>query len=216
MRVTLAGDRRTRVVGWLKLVLPLAAIALLSTLFLVSERVDPDRALPFAQVDVQALAREPRVDMPRYAGMTEDGAALELTADEVRSDPMAERRLTARALVATVETPDGAVNRIYADEGVIDRSTRKLHLAGNVRLLTGTGYEVQSDALWARLDQTHLESPGPVVSEAPDARIEAGAMQLTLVPQAETPAAGGGAAADSYVLVFTGGVRMLYTPEVKR
>ena len=34
-------DRHTRVVGWLKVALPLAALAILSTLFLVARRIDP-------------------------------------------------------------------------------------------------------------------------------------------------------------------------------
>jgi len=199
-------DRRARVVGWLKLVMPLAAIGLLSTLFLVSNRVDPSRALPFAQVDVEALAREPRIDMPSYAGMTVDGAALMVTARDVRSDPMAERRLTARDLVATVETPDGALNRVFANEGEIDRPSEMLRLSGDVRLVAHAGYVVASEALVARLDRTHLESPGPVTGEMPGGHIAAGGMLLSLEqPQGE---AGDG----QYVLVFTRGVRMLYTP----
>lgn len=200
-------DSRTRIVGWLKLTLPMAAIGLLSTLFLVSERVDPSRALPFAQVDVEALAREPRIDMPRYAGMTEDGAALSVTARDVRSDPMGETRLTARDLVAVVETPDGATNQVTADLGEIDRTDDALRLAGNVRLTTGAGYVVSTEALVARLDRTHLESPGPVTTQITGGSLDAGTMRLTL-----DPAGAGSASAGGYVLVFSDGVRMLYTP----
>jgi lipopolysaccharide export system protein LptC len=35
-------DSRTRVVTWLKLVLPLVALGLLSTLFLLARTTDPD------------------------------------------------------------------------------------------------------------------------------------------------------------------------------
>ena len=38
-------DTHTRVVGWLKVALPLAALAILSTLFLVARRIDPEAAL---------------------------------------------------------------------------------------------------------------------------------------------------------------------------
>jgi lipopolysaccharide export system protein LptC len=77
-------DRHSRVVGWLKVALPLAALAILSTLFLLSDRIDPEDALPYAEVDVEELAREPRMTAPTYAGMTTDGAALSLTAVEAR------------------------------------------------------------------------------------------------------------------------------------
>lgn len=202
-------DRRARIVGWLKLVLPMAAIGLLSTLFLVSNRVDPSRALPFARVDVEALAREPRIDMPRYAGMTEDGAALSVTARDVRSDPLGERRLTARDLVALVETPDGQTNEVTADIGEIDREEDALRLAGNVRMTTAAGYVVATEALFARLDRTHMESPGPVTTQIPGGSLDAGAMRLTLDPAGGLPAT---PEAGSYVLVFSDGVRMLYTP----
>ncbi|MGB3251218.1 MAG: hypothetical protein WBB13_18855, partial [Tabrizicola sp.] len=69
-------DRHTRLVGWLKVALPLTALAILSTLFLVARRIDPEAALPYAEVDVEDLAREPRMTAPTYAGTTEDGAAL--------------------------------------------------------------------------------------------------------------------------------------------
>ena len=57
-------DRHTRVVGWLKLALPLAALVILSTLFLVADRIDPEDALPYAKVDVEGLARAPRMTAP--------------------------------------------------------------------------------------------------------------------------------------------------------
>lgn len=205
--MVVVSDRRATVVGWLKLILPLAAIGLLSTLFLVSERIDPSRAFTFAQVDVEALAREQRIDMPRYAGMTEDGAALMITARDVRSDPLAERRIAARELIVVIETPDGAQNRILADFGQIDRGEDALRLSGNVSMTTAAGYVVESEALFARLDRTYLESPSAVTTQMPGAMLDAGAMRLTLEPAAGEPG--------KYVLVFTGGVRMLYAPELK-
>ena len=79
-------DRHTRLVGWLKVILPLTALAILSTLFLVARRVDPEAALPYAEVDVEDLAREPRMTAPTYAGTTEDGAALTLSASDPGDD----------------------------------------------------------------------------------------------------------------------------------
>ena len=50
-------DRHTRLVGWLKVALPLTALAILSTLFLVARRIDPEAALPYAEVDVRFSER---------------------------------------------------------------------------------------------------------------------------------------------------------------
>ena len=60
----MVADRHTQVVGWLKVALPLLALAVLATLFLLSDRIDPDAALPYAEVDVAERAREPRMTAP--------------------------------------------------------------------------------------------------------------------------------------------------------
>ena len=78
------GDTHSRLVGWLKLALPLAALVILSTLFLIADRIDPEAAIPYANVDVEDLARDPRMTTPSYAGLTSDGSALTLTADVQR------------------------------------------------------------------------------------------------------------------------------------
>lgn len=82
----MATDRHTQIVGWLKVTLPLMALAILATLFLLADRIDPEAALPYAEVDVEGLAREPRMTAPTYAGTTSDGAALTLSANEARPD----------------------------------------------------------------------------------------------------------------------------------
>ena len=68
---------RTRVVRWLRVLLPLAALAMLSTLFLFSRGGDSESQIPYADVDAQAMARDPRLVSPEYAGVTDDGAALQ-------------------------------------------------------------------------------------------------------------------------------------------
>ena len=57
-------DGWSRLVAALKVLLPLAALAILSTLFLVSNRINPEDALPYADVDVEARLREPRITAP--------------------------------------------------------------------------------------------------------------------------------------------------------
>ena len=61
-------DRHTRIVGWLKIGLPLAALAILSTLFLLSRRIEPADDLPFAQVELEDRAR--RQQIPHDARVT--------------------------------------------------------------------------------------------------------------------------------------------------
>lgn len=194
-------DRHTRLVGWLKVALPLTALAILSTLFLVARRIDPEAALPYAEVDVEDLAREPRMTAPTYAGTTADGSALTLTADEAR--PGSEGVSTqAAGLRLELATPDGGRTDLLAASAVMDDASRQVLLSGGVVVTTSTGYRLETAELVAKLDRTGLESRSPVVATGPAGEIRADGMVLG--QDIRTPG--------SYVLVFKGGVRLVYQP----
>ncbi|MDX5349272.1 MAG: LPS export ABC transporter periplasmic protein LptC [Paracoccaceae bacterium] len=194
-------DTHTRVVGWLKVILPLAALAILSTLFLVADRIDPDDALPYAEVDVEDLAREPRMTAPSYAGTTSDGASVTLTAEEARPEA-AEKPAEARGLRLELDTPDGARTELRAATAVVDDATRQVVLSGGVNVTTSSGYVLETPEVAARLDRSGLESRGEVRAKGPAGEIVAGGM--TLGQDNRTPG--------TYLLVFTQGVRLVYLP----
>jgi lipopolysaccharide export system protein LptC len=197
----MAADRHTRVVGWLKVALPLLALAILATLFLLSDQIDPEDALPYAEVDVVDRAREPRMTAPIYAGTTSDGASLTLKADEARP-ATAEAPALAQELVLDLTTPDGGRTDLRAAAAEIDRAQQRLVLSGGVTVTTDTGYRLDTAEVLARLDRSGLESRGAVTATGPVGELEAGRMVLTQDPQAP----------GSYVLVFNRGVRLIYRP----
>ncbi len=57
--------------------MPLAALAILSTLFLVARTIDPSDAIKFTDLDVEDRLRDPRMTAPTYAGVTSDGAVTD-------------------------------------------------------------------------------------------------------------------------------------------
>jgi lipopolysaccharide export system protein LptC len=196
-----ATDRHTRVVGWLKVALPLLALAILSTLFLVADRIDPEDALPYAKVDVEGLARDPRMTAPSYAGTTSDGAALTLTAEEaVPGGPDDPAR--ASGLRLDLKTPDGGTTELRAAQALVDQSARQLVLSGGVTMTTSTGYRLETAEVVAELDRSGLESRGEVVATGPAGEIRADGMSLRQDNQT----------AGTYLLVFNGGVRLVYRP----
>lgn len=201
----MAVDRHTRVVGWLKVTLPLLALAILATLFLLADRIDPDAALPYAEVDVEGLAREPRMTAPTYAGTTSDGAALTLSADEAR--PATDgTQAGALGLRLQLDTPDGAATSLTAATAVLDEAAREIRLAGGVVVTTSTGYRIETAELDAKLDRSGLQTQTPITATGPAGKLSAGGM--TLGQDNRTPAQAPGA----YLLVFNGGVRLIYQP----
>lgn len=194
-------NRHSRLVALAKVMLPLAALALLSTLFLVSEKVDPSMASLYADVDVDELAREPRIGSPQYAGMTEDGAAMMVHAKAAVPDP-GNTGASAQDVVAKIETQTGLVADITARTGRIDPSEGMVRLNGGVAMQTSTGYRMHTEDMQLATDRSQVVAPGPVHAESPFGVIDAGAMELSR-PSADAP----------YDLVFKGGVKLVYQPK---
>lgn len=197
----MADNLHSTVVAWLKVILPLAALGILSTLFLVARTIDPEDALPFAEVDIEDRLREPRLTMPTWAGVTEDGAALSVTADEARPGAGPDSPAQAQRIAAQLDMPDGGTAQVRAASGSLDTEAGLLSLAGNVVVSTSDGYRIETEAMTARLDRTRLESAAAVTAEGPLGRLAAGSMEMT---RAEGE--------PGYLLRFAGGVKLVYQP----
>jgi lipopolysaccharide export system protein LptC len=200
--VALTDSAHSRVVGALRVLLPLAALALLSTLFLLARGRDPDAALPYAQVDIAQMLRDPRLTAPTYSGLTREGDEVIFSA--ATAHPGGTDRIGARAAepVLRLIGADGSETRAEAREARIDPGAQLLVLTGEVALQSATGIQLRSDALHIRLDRSRMDSPGPVIAEGPQGRIEAGGFTLTR-----------GAEPGQEVVVFNGGVKLLYTAQ---
>lgn len=196
----------SRFVAWAKIVLPLAALALLSTVFLLARNIDPTQAIPFAEIDVEELAREQRISAPNYAGVTEDGAAISVTASTARPDPDSPDRVDATDLEAELITATGARYQLSSQRGEIDSGADMAYLQGGVVVTTSSGYRITSDAMSTSLSRTLLESEGPVQADGPAGRLDAGSMSLAPLPDAE------GDDSANHLLVFNKGVKLVYTP----
>ena len=193
----------SRLVSWLKILLPLLALAILSTLFMVSRSINPDAAIPYAEVDVEELAREPRLTAAEYSGVTSDGAAVTITATSARPDQTDSGGVTAEGLQATMNMPGGLTTDLAAENGVIDTTADTLTLEGAVQLNTSTGYALRTGRVISALGRTEVIADGPVTTDAPYGTLQSGGLVLR---PAEGDAAG-------YVLVFNDGVKLVYQPE---
>ncbi|MDN5785776.1 hypothetical protein [Pseudorhodobacter sp.] len=190
-------------VAWLKVLLPLLALAILSTLFLVSRTIDPSDAIPFARVDIDDRIREPRLTQPTWAGVTDDGSALTIAAADARPQQSGAIGASASQVVAELKTPDGGSASLTAARGMLDQKTGAMLMDGGVTISTSTGYHLQTDALTAKLDRTSLVSQGAVEGDAPAGHISAGQMEITQRDDGT----------GQYLLVFKNGVKLLYQPK---
>ncbi|NPD14165.1 LPS export ABC transporter periplasmic protein LptC [Xinfangfangia sp. D13-10-4-6] len=211
-------DRHSRLVGWLKVALPLSALALLSTMFLLADRIDTDAAIHYAQVDVEDLARDPRMTTPTYAGTTSDGAAITMTATAARP-ATGTRSAGASDVTVRLDMPGGGSTDIRAKEAVLDTAASQLRLTGGVGIDTSSGYHIVTDVLTAALDRSGAKSEAPVNATGPQVTLTANSFSLQRQDKAtgEQDAQPKVESADTnavtpYLLVFSGAVKLVYEP----
>ncbi len=195
-------DLHTRLIGWLKIALPLMALAILSTLFMVARTIDPEDALPYASVDVADRLREPRITAPTYAGVTTDGSALTVSADEARPGSANTGDAGATTVFAVLETPDGARSELTAATAQVDDGARLVSFAGDVTITSSAGWTVRSEEMRASMEVTDVSAPTPVTATGPGSTLTANSMRLTQNPSSP----------DQYLLVFNGAVKLIYRP----
>ncbi|KPQ06275.1 MAG: lipopolysaccharide export system permease component LptC [Rhodobacteraceae bacterium HLUCCA12] len=201
-RARTSGERYSRVIGWLKLVLPLSALALLSMVFLLASPVDPRRAIETAEIDVEDRARDPRVSGARFAGVTDDGAALRIEAETARTDPDAMLRFDVSGLSLHLDGPQGESVLAQADAGAIDRGQGVFSMDGGVQVTASPGYSLSTRRISGMLDITRIEVEGPLSGTAPVGEIHAGHLLISAKEGGD----------EGYSLVFGDGVRLIYQP----
>ncbi|QPM91396.1 hypothetical protein [Pseudooceanicola algae] len=190
----------SRLVSALKVVLPLSAVGVLSTLFLLSGNSDPVSTIPFTTIDLKDAARSERIMSPSFAGATEQGDLIAFVAES--ATPKGEQQAGAESLTATIDLVSGQQISFRADEGEIDRNADTALLTGGVTIRTSTGYLIETEALTSGLTQIRAESEGHISGEGPLGRFTAGRMNLT-----------SGAAENSAYIVFSEGIDLIYDPD---
>lgn len=190
----------SRVISWLKILLPLIALVLLSTLFLLSRSAEQVLDVPFTGgISGDGTNRE-QVSAPYYAGTTENGDMLTITASS--ASPEAGGLIRAEDLSALVRMPNGNEIALTSRKATVREGDQWAELEGGVLIESSTGYRLVTDSLGAAIDRIEAESGGPVTGEGPLGTLEAGKMRIEPLPQS-----------GDVQLLFTGGVKLVYSPQ---
>lgn len=194
-------DRYSQTIALLKVILPLVALALLSTLFLISRAVTPTASVPFADSEVQEKLTNQQVSEPFFSGISASGDEISFIAERLNSPDGSVGSSTAEEVIVQVSTVDGRQITIEANTAVVDMINDQSEMTGEVEAITSDGFRINTNQLLMKLSKLDLISPGPLAAETPVGDLEAGYMRL-FVPEGQTDAQ----------LLFTGGVKLLYVP----
>ncbi|WP_193143089.1 MULTISPECIES: LPS export ABC transporter periplasmic protein LptC [unclassified Meridianimarinicoccus] len=196
------GNTYSRLVVAGKILLPLGAIGLMSTMFLLARTPPEGEALRYADDSVSELAEQQRLGAPIHASVTEDGAEVKITAKALLPDEDLPRVTHGTDLFAELLTQDAQTYEITSRTGVMDDINMVSHLTEDVLILTSDGYRIRTDALELRSDLTYMRTLTPISADGPLGTLDAGQMEVFTDPEDDTRTR----------MLFTGGVRLVYIP----
>ena len=197
-------SRHSRMIAWLKIALPLVALGLLSTIFLLSRDSDPASRVPFSVVGIEGDVAQEQVRVPQFSGVTNTGAALRMTAQVARPSPEIPGLIEAETLNAKIEMKDGSEIDLDAPAATLSDGDDRAELKGGVTIRSSTGYTLTTQSMLTSLSRIEAESRGRVEGAGPLGTLEAGRMQIS-TPEGST----------DVHLLFTGGVKLIYLPQTE-
>jgi lipopolysaccharide export system protein LptC len=191
------GATYSQIITFSKLVLPLAALLVLSLMFLFSGRPDPNQALPLAARNADSELGQQGMTNPRFTMVTGSGRQLELIASSTEPiDPDA-NQILATNVTAEITRLTGARDQITADQAFWNSQTSDTRLTGNIVATTPEGYRLDTDELSINAASGDIIAPVAVLITSDGISLEAGQMAIT-------------GPSDHQVAHFQGGVRLLY------
>lgn len=192
-------DGYSTFVFWVKVILPIAAMFLLSTLFLFSGQVDVTKSIPYTKMNVDEIIRNQRISAPYFSSVTENGTKIRLSAAFATPDTDVPDKLLLDTLNAQLDLPTRNHIDLSANSGVIQSSTQSASLFGNVQLTDSHGNSLTTEGLILNLDSAQATSLGEITAEGPIGIIQAGGFKLHKV-------------GEGHQLVLLNGVTVVYQP----
>lgn len=192
----------SRMVAVLKVGLPLVAVGLLASLFLVQTDDRLGGNVVFSPGDVEALGSGLSITGPTFTGTTRGGDRFRFTADLVEPDAAPPKRAHITTLDGTLDLRDGPEVTLSARTGDLDVPTQRLDIAGDVVITSSDGYRMVTDKATIDLRAGAFVAGDRVVSTGPLGEITSGSLHVA-------PANSSG---EARRFSFSDGVRLVYDP----
>jgi len=195
----------SRLVAWMKVILPLAALALIAAIF-VTTRDRGDLSEIFTPEELATLGAGLRLEHPRFAGVTDRGEPFAIRAEWALPDRALPRYVDLEKPEGEIEMKDSRTVSAQAATGRLHREEKTLVLNGGVVLDSSDGYHFETEQMIFDLDAETAEAPGPVKGSGPRGTIEAGGFR------AMTGRSGSGDASAGREIWFENRVRVVFIP----
>ncbi|MFY0308332.1 LPS export ABC transporter periplasmic protein LptC [Leisingera sp. D0M16] len=194
-------DSHSRAVAYLKVLLPLAALVLMSTLFLISRGVNTEAVIPFAQKEIEDRMKGQQVTAPFFSGTTAGGDEIMVTAALARPGGDGTPAV-ASDLSADIRLAGGGRITLASETGAIHPGQDMARFTGNVTITSADGLVVETEELNTALSGLEADSPGPVRATGAIGELTAGNMRIGVKTE-------GG----PVHMLFKNGVKLIYDPQ---
>ncbi|KIC47480.1 MAG: LPS export ABC transporter periplasmic protein LptC [Ruegeria sp.] len=194
-------DRYSQMVQFFKVLLPLAAIFLLATVFLLSRSIETNGTGPFSDDAIDQRMSDQVVTLPDYKGVTRKGEEVRIEARQARQGQPGDDP-TASEIHGQYDLSNGREITMVSNEGTIRPDKGTATFVGDVVITTADGIQVTTDLLNTSLDEIRGNTPGQVDGTGPIGDFTAGRMTF------------GTEKKDGPVhILFTDGVKLIYEPQ---
>lgn len=199
-RLVSVGERYSRFVGIMKLMLPLSATVLVIIVVAwpyLNGRHD-GVPLSFAGIGV-GLDENIFMTKARYMGSDDNDQPYTLTAERMVEEDSVDNAIRLTKLEADIMLNDGTWLAMTSDTGVLYRDIKKLALEGSVSFFSDAGYEFRTKRADLYLATKRAVGDQPIEGQGPYGTLNADSFRL------EDRGA---------TIIFEGNVRMIFFPGV--
>lgn len=161
-----------------KIFLPISALLILSTLFLLVKFSNTSQIVSISDIGTDRDIANQQITSPIYSGLTDDGSILEFSSRTISPGILNPKKVFAKGVVAKITTPNGSIYEVYSNKGSYNDKTSTVDLKKNVVVHMPEGYKIFTDNLSTHVKKTLLESPTPIIAESPLGTLKAGNMLI--------------------------------------
>jgi len=173
------GSGHDRVIGFLRVVLPIAIGVLAAFLVMAPLTRSGDASFLLAKDNVEVAKERLKIEQARYRGQDSKGRPFALVAQSAIQKSSAEPIVRLNRLSAEIGLAEGPA-RIVADQGRYNMKTEQVALDGPVTFRSANGYTLDTSDATVDLKSRTMNSQGAVTGSAPQGTFSADHMSANL------------------------------------
>jgi len=153
-------DPYSRTVAWLKIVLPLIALAVLGTVFLINSDNGFEAGFAFSKADLDTLESGSFLTQPQISGMTSKSEPFYLNAERIAPLPDDQNLVVITALSGGITFLSGGWVTLLADKAMMDINAQTVVFDSGGRMETSDGNQAQVATLRVNLTTGEIDGSG--------------------------------------------------------